>query len=108
MGVLMSTCLSCPFFSFCTFTLHAERSKAATNTSRIPAFNNLVFGMHRPFPGNLGGALQPCAALCDVWDRDRKMAANRNLSKKRLHRGYLGDRRVGKCTHVILDLREVG
>src|SRR3954468_20928844 len=107
MGVLMSTCLSCPSFSFFTFTLHAGSSRAATDTSRIPVRQNLVCRMCCSFPGNLGWAFQACAALGDVWNRDRKMAANWNLSKERLHRSYLGDRRVGKCAQVILNFREV-
>src|SRR5437870_13065853 len=47
------------------------------------------------------------AALGDVGDRDRKMAAQRDLSEQRLHRAYFRNRGIGKSADVSLDGRKI-
>src|SRR5262249_23122351 len=100
-GVLMSTCLPWPLFSFLTFTLHDESSIASVRNT-IPIGQYLVLPMACPSPGDLRGTFQPSATLRDVRNRDRKTTANRNFSEKCFDRCDLGDRRVGKSAHVVL------
>src|SRR5258707_9584205 len=103
----MSTCLSCPLASFFTFTLQAVESKSTELAAAMTNAENLFLPMFRPSAGDVNGTLQACATLRDIRNAHRKMPANCNFSKQRLDRAYLRNRRVGKRTHVILNLREV-
>src|SRR5208337_3432582 len=103
-GVLMSTCLSSPPFSFCTLTLHAE--SAAISISPQAKMPTLVLRM-RPSLGKLRRTLDPGAPFGDVRNSHGQMAAHWNLPEQRLDRCQLRHRRVGKRTHVILDLGEI-
>src|ERR1700691_5460221 len=105
-GVSISTCLSWPLRSFCTFTLHAGRSRSAARlAAAMTNAENLLLRMFRPSVGD--GALDSRSPLRDIGNAHGKMTANGDFSKQRLDRRYLGDCRVGECTHIILDLREV-
>src|SRR4029077_19621882 len=95
-GVLMSTCVSCPFFSFFTLMLHADSNRIATIRNATSAISYLVLPIACSLLGNLHRTFQPSTALSDVGNRDRKMATNRNFSEERFHCRHLGDRRVGK------------
>src|SRR6266702_7853036 len=107
-GVSMSTCLSPPSFCFFTLTLHAPRratARIATPKATLLMTRNLVLLMPVSSSyGNFRRTFQPGAALGDIRNRDGQMAANRNFSKERLDGGHFRDRRIGKRTHVILDL----
>src|ERR1700758_2355767 len=96
---LISTCLSCPFASFFTFTLHPGSIPNATTIAAMRTAETLFMRILRPSPCNLHGALQTGAPLCDVWYAHREMAADGDLSKQRLDRAYLRDRRVGERTN---------
>src|SRR6201998_216702 len=103
-GVWISTCLSSPFCSFFTFKLHAERRSIAPVESAKRNANqksNLVLRMAGSSFGNLRRTLESDAALRDIGNRDRQMAANRNLPKQGLDRGHLRHGRVRKCANVI-------
>src|ERR1700674_1777374 len=106
----MSTCLSSPFSLFFTFTLQPARRSAArvaNPNANLPSTRNLVLRMGRPSLGNLRRARKAFAPLGDIWNGDGKVAANRNLPEKPFDRPDLRDGRVGKCTHVILNLGEI-
>src|SRR5580765_4809332 len=106
-GVLISTCLSCPFCSLRTFTLQAVRNKIANPRPPRVEMGGLFLDMPRPSCGYLSRTLQTRAALGNVRYGDRKMAMNRNLSEQSFYRGYFGDRCVGKRAHVILDFGKI-
>src|SRR5215471_16409938 len=96
-GDRMSTCLSCPFWSFLTFTLHADRRSMAAAMHPRPENRRLVLSMACSSPGDLRGTFESRAPLGHVGNRDRKVATNRNLSEQGFHRCNFGDGRVGKC-----------
>src|ERR1700739_1040697 len=108
-GVWISTCLSSPFCSFFTFTLQAERRSSAPmenankNAGRNP---NLVLRMARFSFDNLPLTLKAGAAVRDIGNRDRQMAANWNLPKQCFDRGHFRHRRIRKCANVIFGVGE--
>src|SRR5579871_5245371 len=105
-GVLMSTCLSSPFFSFCTFTLQADNSiKTAMENPRTTVLS-ISLRMRSSSLRNVCRTLQSDAALRDIRNRNRQVSANRNLAEKRLDRRHFRDRRIRERAHVVFDLGE--
>src|SRR5437899_2940059 len=109
-GVLISTCLSSPFFSFFTLTLQAGSNKDA-NVAHAKASpqspRNLVLRMPYPFYSNLRRTFEAGAALGNIWDADGQTPANWNLPEKRFNRAHLRHVRVGKRAHVVFDLGKI-
>src|SRR5271168_2418217 len=104
-GVLMSTCLSCPSFSFLTFTLQAGKSRVV-RAARARANGNADGNLLRMRGTSVGGlcrALDAGAALGDVRNGDGEMAAHRNLAEQGFDGGDFRNRGVGEGTHVIFD-----
>src|SRR5436309_2835393 len=106
-GVLISTSLSSPLFSFFTLTLQpaSKMLRTAPHTTSTRIAEKLLLSMRRA--SLRYGALHPRSALRDVRDRDRQMTSNGNLPKQRLHRRHFRDRRIRKRAHVILDLWKI-
>src|SRR5580704_4279900 len=104
-GVLMSTCLSSPFFSFFTLMLHAARRSNIIADPRhikllvLPKLETSASDLYRP--------LYPGATLRDVGYSDRKMATNWNLAEERFYSRNFRHGRVGERAHVVFDLGEV-
>src|SRR6266849_3118424 len=103
----MSTCLSCPLDSFFTLTLQPHRSTVAVRAPKRRNTERSFPVMFRSSVRNLDRALQACAPLRNIGDAHEQMAANRDFPKQSFDCAYLRNRRVGKRTHIILDLREV-
>src|ERR1700756_5315411 len=102
----MSTCLSCPLFSFLTLMLQAAR-RIGSAKQMVRVNKRLVLAITCPSPGDLRGTFESGPTLSDVGNRDRESSANRNFPKQRLDGCDLGDCRVGKCAYVVLDSWEV-
>src|ERR1700722_20375454 len=105
MGVLISTCLSCPFDSFFTLTLQAPSSaiaNAAAARLTPRAQRNLLLCIRSPSVRHLRWAFDSGATLRHIRNRYRQMSANRNLAKQRLDRTQFRDRRIRESTNVVL------
>src|SRR5579863_7402735 len=102
----MSTCLSCPLPSFFTLTLHPS-SATPTIAPAKESVDNLFVPTFRTSIYNSRSAHDSSPALRNIRNADRKMSMHRNLPKQSLHRPDLGYRRIGKCTHIVLNLLEV-
>src|SRR3954447_17173946 len=102
-GVLISTFLSpLPSLFFFTFTLHAEKTKAAMmlkilkdriRISDTPSFRRYVADC--------------CAATRDARDRDRKMPAQRYLAEQRFRRADLRSGGRRERTEIVLHSGEI-
>src|SRR5216684_2567017 len=103
----MSTCLSCPLDSFFTLTLQADRSTVAVSAPKRRNAGRLYLSMFRHSTGNLERTLQACAALGDIGNAHGKMPANRDFPKQGFDCACLRNRRIGKRTQIILNVREV-
>src|ERR1700756_3623324 len=100
MSVLISTCLSWPFASFFTLTLHANRSRSATKLAvAMKNAVDLFLAMLRTSIGDLDGPVQSRSPLGNIRNTYGKMPVNGNLPKQCLDRGDLRDRRVGKSAN---------
>src|SRR5947209_13110639 len=101
-GVLISTSLSSPLFSFFTFTLQplVVSTAAMLNSASKRQIQESFLRMNRS--SLRYGTLHPRSALRDVRDRDRQMTSNGNLPKQRLHRRHFRDRRIRKSANVVL------
>src|ERR1035438_882366 len=108
-SVLMSTCLSRPFASFCTFTLHAGKKRSAAKLlAAITPEASLFLRMLSSSTGDLYRTLKTSAPRGHIGDADGKVPPNRNFPEQGLDRGYFRNACVGECTQVILDFRKVG
>src|SRR5271154_6398805 len=106
--VLISTCLSCPFASFFTFTLHAgTRSAANMAPAAMTNTETLFLPMLSSSAGNLKWALDAGAPPGDIRNAHGKMPANGDFAEQRLDCRYFRNCRVGKRAHVVLDLRKI-
>src|SRR5215471_10504428 len=107
-GVLMSTCLSWPFFSLLTLMLHAGSSNinpsSVTNMARMDGTLILPTGTSAR---DLRRAFQSGASLGDIRNRDRQAPANGNFAEQRLDRSHFRHGRIRESTEVGLDLGEV-
>src|SRR5215470_9695762 len=102
-GVLMSTCLSWPFFSFLTLMLHAGSSNInPSNITSIALMDGMLILPTGTSARDLRRTFQSGASLGDVRNRDRQTPVNGNFPEQRPDGSHFRNGGIRERTEVVL------